>query len=402
MEESLKKVLQETAKEQPSGYARRNYMARVTVELFDSNAREVERELGWNRRTVSKALAEYNGGFCYIDRYSERGRKKAEEHLPNLLDDITEIAERFSQTDPTFRTTRCYTRLTAREVRKQLSEEKGYSEEELPSLETIRRKLNELGYKLRAVQKSKPLKKIPETDEIFEQLDEVNQKADADENTLRLSLDAKDSIKIGEFCRNGVNRVEIKALDHDFQSGDRVTPFGIYLPQHGELFLYFTSSKVTSDFIVDCITDFWLNNLARFPLVTTLVINQDNGPECHSRRTQFMNRITQFVDSFSIHVHLAYYPPYHSKYNSIERVWGTLEQHWNGSILDSIDTVLKFATSLIYKLRHPSVKLVSKIYHTGCKLTQKQMALLERRFQRKPGLDKWFVHIYPLSIAHMA
>jgi len=142
MEESLKKVLQETAKEQPSGYARRNYMARVTVELFDSNAREVERELGWNRRTVSKALAEYNGGFCYIDRYSERGRKKAEEHLPNLLDDITEIAERFSQTDPTFRTTRCYTRLTAREVRKQLSEEKGYSEEELPSLETIRRKLN--------------------------------------------------------------------------------------------------------------------------------------------------------------------------------------------------------------------------------------------------------------------
>jgi len=101
-----------------------------------------------------------------------------------------------------------------------------------------------------------------------------------------------------------------KALDHDFHADEKVTPFGIYIPQLGELHLYFSTSKVTSDFIVDCITDFWESNHARFPSVTTLVINQDNGPECHSRRTQFMKRITQFVDLFNIHVHLAYYPPY--------------------------------------------------------------------------------------------
>jgi len=89
-------------------------------------------------------------------------------------------------------------------MRKQLQLQKGYSDEELPSEETIRRKLNEMGYKLKPVQKSKPLKKIPETDEIFEELHKVNEAADADESTLRLSLDAKDSIKIGEFCRNGI------------------------------------------------------------------------------------------------------------------------------------------------------------------------------------------------------
>jgi len=394
MDNSVKKVLQETAQALRSGYARRNYMARVVAELLDSSPSRAKEELGWDRNTVSKALSELKGGFCYIDRYSERGRKKAEEHLPNLLEDMKEIADSFSQTDPTFRTTHLYTRLTAKEMRKQLQLQKGYSDEELPSEETIRRKLNEMGYKLKPVQKSKPLKKIPETDEIFEELHKVNESADADESTLRLSLDAKDSIKIGEFCRNGINRVEIKALDHDFHADEKVTPFGIYIPQLGELHLYFSTSKVTSDFIVDCITDFWESNYVRFPTVTTLVINQDNGPECHSRRTQFMYRITQFVDLFNIHVHLAYYPPYHSKYNPIERVWGSLEQHWNGFLLDSIETVLKFATSLTYKKQHPVVNLISKLYHTGVKLTKAQMDKLEYRLQRLPGLEKWFVRIH--------
>lgn len=395
MDEALKRVLQETATQIPSGYERRHYMARVVSELLEGSPWEAEKELGWNRKTVSKALREWQEGFCYIDRYRERGRKKAEECIPTLLEDLKEIADSFSQTDPTFRTTRIYTRLTAKEVRHQLRSQKGYSPEKLPSEETIRRKLNQLGYQLKAVQKSKPLKKIPETDAIFEELHRVNKAADADESTLRLSLDAKDTIKIGEFCRNGVSRVVVKALDHDFHSDEKVTPFGIYLPQQGELFLYFTTSKVTSDFIVDCITDFWETNKDRFPTVSTLVLNQDNGPECHSRRTQFMKRITDFVDHFSMHIHLAYYPPYHSKYNPIERVWGTLEQHWNGSLLDSIETVLEFASSLTYKGLSPCVELVSKIYQTGVKLTQAQMARLERRFLRHERLSKWFLHILP-------
>ncbi len=397
MDESLKSVLQETAKQIPCGYERRHYMARVVSELLDSSAWKAEEILGWNRKTVSKALTEWQGGFCYIDRYRERGRKKAEEHIPTLLDDLKEIADSFSQTDPTFRTTRVYTRLTAKEVRHQLVVQKGYSSDELPSEETIRRKLNQLGYQLQAVQKSKPMKKIPETDAIFEELHRVNQAADAEENTLRLSLDAKDTIKIGEFCRGGLSRVVVKALDHDFHSDAKVTPFGIYLPQQGELYLYFTTSKVTSDFIVDCITDFWENNKDRFPKVTNLVLNQDNGPECHSRRTQFMKRITDFVDHYLIQVQLAYYPPYHSKYNSIERVWGTLEQHWNGSLLDSLDTVLGFASSLTYKGLNPFVELVAKTYETGVKLTKAQMDRLERRFHRLDGLRKWFVRIYPPS-----
>lgn len=156
-------------------------------------------------------------------------------------------------------------------------------------------------------------------------------------------------------------------------------------------------SKVTSDFIVDCLTDFWQSEGERFPDVTSLVLNQDNGPENHSRRTQFMNRITQFVDQYQLSVQLAYYPPYHSKYNPIERVWGHLEKHWNGSLLDTLDTVFNFANSFRFKQLQPTVNVISKVYENGIKLTTKQMNLLEQRFDRLPGLEKWFVRIKPLS-----
>ena len=235
-----------------------------------------------------------------------------------------------------------------------------------------------------------------QTDAIFDEIHRVNQKADEDETMLRISLDAKAPVKLGLFSRGGLNRVVVNALDHDFHGkNSKVTPFGIYLPQHGELYLYFTTSKVTSDFIADCISDFWLRVRERFPAVTTLVINQDNGPENHSRRTQFMNRIVNFVDQFGLAVKLAYYPPYHSKYNPVERVWGFLEQHWSGSILDSVEAVLGFASSLSFKDVEPVVKHVSTIYKTGVKLTQKEMRLLEKRFERLDGLEKWFVLIKP-------
>lgn len=241
-------------------------------------------------------------------------------------------------------------------------------------------------------------KKIPETDAIFDRLAQVNVQADTDERILRLSLDAKATVLIGEYSRGGQSRLTVKAADHDFHPEEKLTPFGIFLPQYHELYLYFTPSKVTSDFIVDCLQHFWRSQKDRFPHVDTLLLNLDNGPENHSRRTQFMHRLTDFVDVFQLTIDLAYYPPYHSKYNPIERVWGVLEQHWNGSLLDSCQAVLKFAQSMRYKGLHPSVQFIHKIYHNGVRLTQREMAMLEKRFDRLHALPKWFVTIVPVSI----
>ncbi len=379
------------------GSARRTFMAQVVKALGKGGQRRAEIELGWNRRTIRKGMHEFESGFRCRDNFSARGRKPAEYHLPNLLNDIKAIVDAESQTDPTFKTTRLYVRLSAAEVRKQLIKQKGYSDKELPTTETIRTKLNQLGYYPKKVKKSQPKKKIPETDAIFEQVAKVNAAADADETQLRLSVDAKGTILLALLSRGGFNRIEVKALDHDFRPDEKITPVGVFLPKHNQLYIFLVSGYVTSDAIVDCIRSVWTTIAKQFPLVQTLVINQDNGPECHSRRTQFMNRIVQLVDEFRLNVQLAYYPPYHSKYNPIERAWGVLENYWNGSLLDSVETVLHFARNMTYNGVHPVVEVVEKNYHTGVKLTKKAMDKLEERFERLPGLEKWFVLIRPLT-----
>jgi len=241
------------------------------------------------------------------------------------------------------------------------------------------------------------------TDAIFERLTIVNQQAEDDPTVLRLSLDAKATVKVGCFSRGGKNRVDTEACDHDFKPTAKVTPYGIFLPQLDELFLYFTTSKLTSDFIVDVLEAWWLEHRERFPEVKTLLLNQDNGPENHSRRTQFMKRIVEFAQRHCLNLRLAYYPPYHSKYNPIERTWGILENHWNGSILDEISTVLQFAQTMTWKGQHPVVKLVTQTYKTGIRLTKQAMAEVENQIQRLTGQDhqgeqlnlgKWFVDVF--------
>ena len=223
----------------------------------------------------------------------------------------------------------------------------------------------------------------------------MNQAADAAPETVRISLDAKATVKVGPFSRGGKSRVPTQAADHDFQPLAKVTPVGIFLPASDELFLYGVTSKVTSDCLVDCLVAWWEHVQERFPQITTLVINVDNGPENHSRRTQFLYRMVQFAQTYGLTVRLAYYPPYHSKYNPIERCWGILENHWNGALLDTIDTVLQFAASMTWKGRRPMVDLVTTAYHTGVKLSKEAMAALETQVARLPKLEKWFVDIVP-------
>ena len=225
---------------------------------------------------------------------------------------------------------------------------------------------------------------------------QINQAADAADDVLRISMDAKATVKVGPFARGGTSRVVVKAADHDFQPEATVTPVGILLPALDEFFVYGVTSKVTSDCLVDCLAQWWERVRARFGHVSTLVLNLDNGPENHSRRTQFMQRLVAFVQQYQVSVRLAYYPPYHSKYNAVERCWGILETHWNGSLLDSIDAVIQFATSMTWKGQHPVVELVTTTYQTGVTLTKEAMAAVGGQLTRLPELEKWFVDIlYP-------
>jgi hypothetical protein len=159
LSESIKSWVLSTAKDL-KGRALRMFMARTVQALGEGGQRRAERELGWNRGTIRKGMHELESGITCLDAYSMRGRKRSEEHLPNLLTDLKAVVDGQSQADPQFRTNRLYTRLTVAEIRRQLMARYGYTDEQLPTEETIRIKLNELGYYPKKVAKTQPKKKL--------------------------------------------------------------------------------------------------------------------------------------------------------------------------------------------------------------------------------------------------
>ena len=141
-----------------TGAKRRRYLAEITQEFFNGNARQAEVEFGWGRQTVEKGLRELSSGIRCVDNYSARGNSPLEEKCPKLKEDIQALVDPESQADPKFQTPFAYTRITAKAVREALIAHKGYRTEELPSENTIGNMLNRMGYRLRSVQKAKPEK----------------------------------------------------------------------------------------------------------------------------------------------------------------------------------------------------------------------------------------------------
>lgn len=394
--EVYKSIFKETAKKL-KGAERREYIAIITIKVLDGNARKAESVFGWGRATVKKGMRELATGIKCIDNYSTRGNKKTEEKIPQLAEDIRAIVDPKSQADPHFQTPFAYTRITAKAVRQALIDEKGYTDDELPCENTIGEILNRLGYRLKRIQKTKPLKKIPETDDIFENVDKVNRQADESSETLRISIDTKAKVNIGEFSRGGKTREKEpeKALDHDVEPDSKLVPFGIFEPSTDVLAVIFGTSIETTDFIVDCLELWWEENKERLSHINELVINLDNGPHIQSHRTQFIKRMVDFADKTRFLLRLVYYPPYHSKYNPVERCWGILEDHWNGTLLSSIEKAIEWTGTMTWKGVQPVVHLLDKVYQKGVKLKKDAMKIYEERIKRLENLPKWDVAIKP-------
>ena len=178
---------------------------------------------------------------------------------------------------------------------------------------------------------------------------------------------------------------------------EKLVPYGILNVLTGLLTFFFGSSLETSDFIADCIENWWKENSAANIGIKELVINLDNGPNSSGRRTQFIKRMTEFSDRYNLKVRLIYYPPYHSKYNSIERCWGRLEEHWNGEILNTVNKAIEWSKTMTWKGIKPVVHLCRKVYRSGVKLTEKEMKPYEERIVRSDLLPKWDVTIAPLG-----
>lgn len=185
-------------------------------------------------------------------------------------------------------------------------------------------------------------------------------------------------------------------MDHDLQPDIKLVPFGVFEPVHDFLTVIYGTSIETSDFIVDALELWWASNQHRHLNIEELVINLDNGPHIQSHRTQFIKGMVEFAINTGLKIRLVYYPPYHSKYNPIERCWGFLEKHWNGTLLTSIEKVIKWTETMPGRGAKPKVHLLDKVYENGVKLKKEVMKIYEEIIVRSEKLPKWDVLIDPM------
>lgn len=195
------------AARQLKGRQRRIFLAEVCLRLCEGSARKAEARFGWGRETVAKGLLEQEGHEpdSSVSTTSRRGRQRSEEANPQLALDIRLIVEPHTHSDPELKTERQYTNLSAAEVRTALLE-RGYQQNELPSERTLRDILNRMNYRLKRIQKGKPLKKTEDTDAIFDNVHAARRQYQDAPDTLEISVDTKTKVSLGEYALGGKNQ----------------------------------------------------------------------------------------------------------------------------------------------------------------------------------------------------
>jgi Rhodopirellula transposase DDE domain len=206
MEESIERTdaLIRSGARRLTGYQRRAFQAEGAIELCDGNPRQAERRFGWGRDTVQTGLHEHRTGLRCLEDFVARGRQRVEDQDQPLAADIRQIVEPHSYADPSLKSSRRYTNLSAAEVRAALIA-KGHPEEDLPAERTMRNILNRMNYRLKRIRKGVPLKKLEETDAIFANVQAARQEARDDPGTLEISMDTKAKVALGDYVRGGKN-----------------------------------------------------------------------------------------------------------------------------------------------------------------------------------------------------
>jgi len=324
-----------------------------------------------SRKFVKKCLNIVKNNLKITSNKHKCGRKKIIEKYPNLEEDIKIIIDEHSSTDPQFKTEKQFVKLTIDEIMKRLINTNKYQKGFI-GRSTLGDLLNKMGYNLKKVQRTKPLKKIEETDEIFNNVHEKREEAMKDDKIGLISIDTKDKVLIGPYSRNGKSRTLVEACDHELTNRCLI-PFGILDLKNNQAYFYNFTNKPTSLAIVDCIEDYIKQNHN----YNKIYILLDNGPDNSGVRTIFLKGLIDLTNKYEKEIVLVYYPPYHSKYNPVERLWARLENVWNGELLLSEEICNSFMSNLTWKGVQAKVKYITKEYEKGLKIDKQEMKKLE-------------------------
>ena len=213
---------------------------------------------------------------------------------------------------------------------------------------------------------------------------------------MRLSLDGKATVTMGDYARGGKTRGDTPAAAHEMGCKQKDVPCGIVEEESGRLPLTVGSAFKTRDLIVDSLEDWWNDTPAeKRAEIAHLHLKVDNGPESSGVRTPFLTRLVEFADRTGHIIQRLYSPPSHRNYHPIARCWGMLEPHWNGAKRVDTKVMLEWAKSMTWKGIQPVVKLSGAVYQTGVSLSKKAMREIEARLERNPFLPKWDILIRP-------
>ena len=353
----------------------------------------IAKALECSRKYVKKCYNFVKNGCMEQIKLEFRGRKRLTEIYPYLEDDIIKIMQNSLSTDPKFKTEKQYVNMTVKEIKKQLIETGRYQENSF-SNSSLNNIINEMGYGLKKVKKTKPLKKIEETDAIFDNVHKKKEEGFNNPKIAMISIDTKEKVLLGPFSRNGYNRIQIEAVDHEL-TNNCLIPFGILDLKSNIPYFFNYTSKPTSLDLVDCIEEFFVEQYLNSD-INKLMIFLDNGPDNSGVRTIFLSGLITVVEKYNIEIELVYYPPYHSKYNMQERIWARLENIWNGFLLETVDICLNFMKNLTWNGVKSVTKLKEVKYEKGLTVNKKEMQELEyKHITRTESIKKWSVLITP-------
>jgi Rhodopirellula transposase DDE domain len=185
------------------GHQRRLFQAEVADALCHGSPRAAERRFGFDRNAVATGQHEKRTGLRCAEDFAARARPKTEAKDPQLAADVRAIVEPATQADPELKSSRRYTNLSAREVLQTLKKHKGYGDDRLPSERCMRDILNRLGYRIKRIQKARPLKKTKHTDAIFDNVNAAREQYKDDPEALEISIDTKAKVNEGDYSRGG-------------------------------------------------------------------------------------------------------------------------------------------------------------------------------------------------------
>lgn len=331
-----------------------------------------------------------------------RGRKLYEDNHPEIIDQLYEICEFVQHADKSLRDDTIYVDYTLSEMKEKLIEKYNYSKKDAPCENTIRRIIKDhFGYKLTKINKCQVLKKIPETDEIFDNVQKSILKLyNSSTNTIGWSIDDKAKYHLGNLSYGGKSYADKKALDHDTTFTETITPFGILDLITSQTYVFCTNSNSTAEFKADCMEKILLMELAKNPNINTLMLFLDNGPENNSSRSLWIYKLYELAKKYNIKIQLVYYPPYHSKYNRIEHYWGVLQKRLSKEIIINPEQLIAVINSTKWHGINSIGYYDTKVYEKGIKIDDQIMEEIKNNCitYTNEKIKKWSQIINPQAL----